>query len=121
MSQQPIDVDDIHADSLNAEQLSLLLSLPHEDLIDLYNDESKRIARGLEVHMVDYTCKPLYIVKLFARLPIRYAMMRAEASNERAAMAPASEEKAERKSTKAESRREKAGLTHGSKPFTLLH
>ena len=120
MSQPTIDIDEIHADSLTSEQLSLLLSLPHEDLIDLYNDESKRLARGLDVHMVDYTCKPLYIVKLFARLPIRYAMMRAEASNEAAAMALPSEEVAERKSAKAEDRRESAMLTKGNQGYQLL-
>jgi hypothetical protein len=67
-----------------------LLAMPHKDLIDLYNAESRRLAGSLEPHLVDETCKPLYIVKLLAKLPIRYKMMATELSNERAAMNPQS-------------------------------
>lgn len=97
-----------------------LLSLPHDALIDLYNRESKRLAGSLDAHTVDATCKPLYIVKLLAKLPIRYQMMAAERSNELAAMSPlAFGEQAERMPTKAEMRREVAPLTKSS-PFSIL-
>ena len=97
-----------------------LLALPHQDLIDLYNRESKRLAGSLDVHLVDATCKPLYIVKLLAKLPVRYQMMAAERSNELAAMSPLDfGEPAERKPTKAEINREVAPLTK-SRPFSII-
>jgi len=89
-----------------------LISLPHQALIDLYNAESRRFAGALQPHTVDATCKPLYIIKLLAKLPIRYQMMAETASNESAAMMSAPlEESAERKATKAEAAREMAPLT----------
>ena len=97
-----------------------LLSLPHKDLIALYNAESRRLAGSLDAHTVDATCKPLYIVKLLAKLPIRYQMMAAERSNEMAAMSPlAFGESAERMATKAEKDREVAPLTK-SRPFSII-
>lgn len=97
-----------------------LLSLPHKDLIALYNTESKRLAGSLDVHTVDETCKPLYIVKLLAKLPIRYQQMAIDKSNELAAMSPlAFNESAERMPTKAEINREVAPLTK-SRPFSII-
>ena len=97
-----------------------LLALPIEALIALYNEESKRLAGQLEAHTVDSSCKPLYIVKLLARLPVRYAMMAETASNESAAMlsAPLTEE-AEKPATRAEAAREMAPLTRVSE-FRLM-
>jgi len=71
-----------------------LLSLPIEALIDLYNAESKRLAGNLDAHLVDETYKPLHIVKLMAKLPIRYQMMADQASNEQAALSRSVQEKA---------------------------
>lgn len=97
-----------------------LLSLPHEALVGLYNAESKRLAGSLDAHTVDATCKPLYIVKLLAKLPIRYQMMAAERSNELAAMSPLNfGEAAERRPTEAEINREVAPLTKSS-PFSII-
>lgn len=97
-----------------------LLSLPHADLIALYNAESRRLAGSLDAHLVDETCKPLYIVKLLAKLPIRYQQMAAEKSNEIAAMSPLNfGEQAERRPTEAERRREVAPLTK-SRPFSII-
>jgi len=96
-----------------------LLSLPHNDLIALYNTESKRLAGNLKAHTVDNTCKPLYIVKLMAKLPIRYSMMAAEQSNEQASMVPAATEEAERKPSEAEMAREAMPLNVGG-AFSLL-
>ncbi len=97
-----------------------LLSLPIEALIALYNEESKRLAGPLVAHQVDETCKPLYIVKRLARLPVYYQMARETASNESAAMLSRHlDEPAERPSTKAEKAREASPL-NGVKPFSLM-
>lgn len=115
----PIGPGDTKQDLLRKQQ-DALLSLPHSELIDLYNRESRRLAGNLDVHLVDETCKPLYIVKLLAKLPIRYQMMAAERSNEIAAMSPLNfGEQAERRPTEAEMRREVAPLTK-SRPFSIL-
>jgi hypothetical protein len=121
MTTQPsIDTTAIKADSLTSEQFSLLLAMPHDALIALYNTESQRLSHGLEPHQVDETCKPLYIAKLFARLPVRYQMMAIEKSNEAAAMRlPASDEVTERKSTKAERCRENMPL-NGTRHFDVM-
>jgi hypothetical protein len=97
-----------------------LLSLPHDDLIALYNAESKRLAGPLTPHQVDETCKPLYIVKLLAKLPIRYQMLADQASNESAAMLSRPlDEAAEQPATKTERARESAPL-NGVRPFSLM-
>lgn len=115
----PIGPGDTKRDLLRKQQ-EALLALPHSELIALYNAESRRLAGSLDVHLVDATCKPLYIVKLLAKLPIRYQMMAAEKSNELAAMSPLNfEGQAERKPTEAERRREVAPLTKSS-PFSLM-
>jgi hypothetical protein len=95
-----------------------LLSLPHAALIDLYNAESKRLAGNLEVHTVDEACKPLYIVKLLARLPVRYQMMAETKSNEQAALSQPVQEKAATAGS-AMDRMERAPLTK-SAGFSLL-
>jgi hypothetical protein len=97
-----------------------LLALPHADLIALYNAESRRLAGPLTAHTVDSTCKPLYIVKRLARLPVYYQMMGETASNESAAMLsqPLTEE-AERGKDETESARESAPLTRSS-GFSLM-
>jgi hypothetical protein len=97
-----------------------LLSLPLDVLITLYNAESKRLAGNLDAHTVDNTCKPLYIVKLLAKLPIRYQMMAAEQSNEAASMIPESDERAERAPSEAEKRREAMPLTRTTHEFHLM-
>ncbi len=97
-----------------------LLSLPIDALIALYNEESRRLAGPLAPHLVDETCKPLYIVKRLARLPVYYQMMAETASNESAAMLSRPlDESAERPSTKAEKARESTPL-NGVKPFSLM-
>jgi hypothetical protein len=115
----PIGPGDTKKDLLRKQQ-EALLSLPHNELIDLYNAESKRLAGSLDAHLVDETCKPLYIVKLMAKLPIRYQMMAAEKSNELASMSPLSfGEQPERRPTEAEINREVAQL-NGPRPFSLF-
>lgn len=97
-----------------------LLTLPLNVLIALYNAESRRMAGTLDAHTVDSTCKPLYIVKLMAKLPIRYSMMKAEQSNEQASMSRQGvQEEAERKPSEAERAREAMPLNVGG-AFNLM-
>jgi len=110
---------DTKKDTLRKQQESLL-ALPHSELIALYNAESRRLAGSLDAHLVDETCKPLYIVKLLAKLPTRYRMMAIERSNEQASLQPLFlNEETERKPSAVEERIEKAPL-NVSTPFSLM-
>jgi len=71
---------------------SSLASLSHEALIELYNAESRRLSHGVEPHLVDTSCKPGYIVRLFGSLARRAEQAAATRSNELAAMSPVSNE-----------------------------
>ena len=64
-----------------------LASLPHDALIELYNAESRRLSHGVEPHLVDSSCKPGYIVRLFGTLAIRARQAAEQRSNELARIA----------------------------------
>ena len=66
-------MQDIHADApLTREQINAVKAMSKAELVALYNSESRRLAGSREAHLVDESCKPGFIIGLFAFLKRRY-------------------------------------------------